>query len=159
MGVGISLDPVARIGPPTGKVVTVLSTVVTPRYFFRIRWLCVEMKVIGEGDMSHIVPVDDLLPEVAERFRALAEPARLQLLRVLTRGEHTVNQLVAETGLGQANVSKHLQLLHQKGFVRRRKVGLFVHYALIDHQAMAWCDAMCEQLRRADADAVPEAPR
>ena len=106
--------------------------------------------------MGGMVRIDDLLPEVAERFRALAEPARLQLLRVLTRGEHTVNQLVSETGLGQANVSKHLQLLYRQGFVRRRKVGLYVHYALTDHQAMEWCDAICEQLRRADAGERPE---
>jgi DNA-binding transcriptional ArsR family regulator len=136
--------------------VTVLSAAVTTRYFPGIHVLCDAMMVIGEEIMGRIVRIDDLLPEVAERFRALAEPARLQLLRVLMRGEHTVTQLVSETGLGQANVSKHLQLLHQQGFVRRRKVGLFVHYTLTDHQAMEWCDAICEQLRRADAGERPE---
>lgn len=100
--------------------------------------------------MEHIERADTLLPQVAKRFRALSEPARLQLLRVLARGELTVNQLVRETGLGQANVSKHLQLLHDLGFVRRRKNGLFVHYALADHQALSWCDAVIEQLRHAE---------
>lgn len=114
-----------------------------------------QMVVIGEGVMGRIARSDDLLPQVAERFRALAEPARLQLLSVLVDGEHTVNQLVSITGLGQANVSKHLQMLHQQGFVRRRKVGLFVHYALTDHQAMEWCDVITEQLRKADAGARP----
>lgn len=113
------------------------------------------MVVIG-GDMGRIVPIEAMLPAVAERFRALAEPARLQLLHVLRTGERTVNELVTETGLGQANVSKHLQRLHQQGFVRRRKVGLYVHYALTDQQAITWCDAIYEQLRHADAGAVPE---
>lgn len=103
--------------------------------------------------MDHSEQGEALLPQVAERFRALSEPARLQLLRVLVRGEHTVNQLVQETGLGQANVSKHLQLLHQLGFVRRRKSGLFVHYALTDHQAVSWCNTVIEQLRHADPGA------
>ena len=45
-----------------------------------------------------------------------------------------VGDLVEETGFGQANVSKHLQLLHSLGFVSRRKEGLFVYYALADKQ-------------------------
>jgi len=52
-----------------------------------------------------------LLHELSERFKALGEPARLQLLAALRQGEHSVSDLVAITGLGQANVSKHLQLL------------------------------------------------
>jgi len=85
---------------------------------------------------------DGVLPVVAERFKALSEPARLSLLRSLQDGEQTVNQLVAGTGLGQANVSKHLQLLHAHGFVKRRKHGLFVHYTLADRQIMKLCELM-----------------
>ena len=58
----------------------------------------------------------DVLALVAQRFRALAEPARLQILQCMRRHEMTVTDLVGETGLGQANVSKHLQLLHAQGF-------------------------------------------
>ena len=48
----------------------------------------------------------DLINLIAERFKALAEPARLQILSVLRARELTVSGLVDETGLGQANVSK-----------------------------------------------------
>jgi ArsR family transcriptional regulator len=67
---------------------------------------------------------------VAERFRALGEPARLHIMNALRAGERTVGELVEATGLGTANVSKHLHLLHAAGFVTRRKEGLFVHYGL-----------------------------
>jgi len=83
---------------------------------------------------------------VAERFKVLAEPARLQILNVLRDGERTVTELVDETGLGQANVSKHLQLLHSLSLVSRRKEGLFVHYALPDECVFQLCDIMCERL-------------
>jgi DNA-binding transcriptional ArsR family regulator len=92
--------------------------------------------------MGRFILSDGVLPLVAERFKALSEPARLSLLSVLQRGERTVNQLVAETGLGQANVSKHLQVLHEHGFVTRRKNGLFVHYMLADRQVMRLCELM-----------------
>jgi DNA-binding transcriptional ArsR family regulator len=83
---------------------------------------------------------------VAERFKALAEPARLQILNTLRGGEMTVGELVETTELGQANVSKHLQLLHSLGFVTRRKEGLFVYYALADKSVFELCDLMCGRL-------------
>ena len=83
---------------------------------------------------------------IAERFKALGEPARLQILNSLRTSERTVGDLVEETGLGQGNVSKHLQLLHGLGFVRRRKEGLFVYYAIADADIFHLCDIMCGRL-------------
>ena len=80
---------------------------------------------------------------VAARFRGLAEPARLRILAELRDGELTVSALVAATGLGQANVSKHLGLLHDLGFVTRRKEGLCVFYGLADGGVDRLCDIMC----------------
>ena len=88
----------------------------------------------------------ELLVLVAERFKALAEPARLQILNALRTGELTVGDLVEQTELGQANVSKHLQLLHALRFVTRRKDGLYVYYALADQSVFRLCDIMCGQL-------------
>jgi DNA-binding transcriptional ArsR family regulator len=87
-----------------------------------------------------------LLIALSERFKALGEPARLQLLNVLRGGERSVTDLVAETGLGQANVSKHLQQLVAAGFVSRRKVGTYVYYALADEAVFALCDLMCSRI-------------
>ncbi|HWE42903.1 MAG TPA: metalloregulator ArsR/SmtB family transcription factor [Gemmatimonadaceae bacterium] len=83
---------------------------------------------------------------VAERFKALGEPARLQILDALRRGELTVSEIIDETGLGQANVSKHLQLLHSLGFVSRRKDGLYVYYSIGDKDVFQLCDIMCGRL-------------
>jgi DNA-binding transcriptional ArsR family regulator len=85
---------------------------------------------------------------VAERFKALAEPARLEILNCLRGGEMTVTELVEETGLGQANLSKHLQFLHAAEFVVRRKEGLYTHYALADRDVFKLCDVMCGRLER-----------
>lgn len=88
----------------------------------------------------------EVLALVAERFKALAEPARLQIMNELRTGELTVGELVEATGLGQANVSKHLQMLHAMQFVSRRKDGLFVYYALADKTVFQLCDIMCGRL-------------
>lgn len=90
----------------------------------------------------------ELLELVAERFRVLSEPARLQLLNVLRDGERTVSDLAEATELGQANASKHLQLLRAHGLVDRRKEGLYVYYRLADPAVFTLCDLMCDQLER-----------
>jgi DNA-binding transcriptional ArsR family regulator len=91
---------------------------------------------------------DRLLEPIAERFKALAEPARLRILRELRGGERTVTELIDATGLNQANLSKHLQLLHAQRFVARRKEGLYVHYRLADEDVFRLCDLVCDRMER-----------
>ncbi|HET7464683.1 MAG TPA: metalloregulator ArsR/SmtB family transcription factor [Longimicrobium sp.] len=90
----------------------------------------------------------ELLDLVAERFKALAEPARLRILNALREREMAVSEIMEATGLGQANVSKHLQLLSGLGFVARRKEGLYVFYRLADDDVFHLCDLMCGRLAR-----------
>lgn len=89
-----------------------------------------------------------MMDQVAERFKALAEPTRLSLLHALQSGEMAVGDLVASTGLSLANASKQLQQLHAAGFVSRRKDGLFVYYALADNDVLALCDLVCGRVLR-----------
>ena len=88
----------------------------------------------------------EMIDLVAERFRALAEPARLHIMQSLRSGEQTVGELVEATGFGTANVSKHLQLLHGAGFVTRRKEGLFVYYGLAGEDVFRLCDIVCGRI-------------
>lgn len=97
--------------------------------------------------MAKLPLTSDILQLIADRFKALAEPTRLEILTCLRNGERTVSELVEESGLGQANVSKHLQILHSQGFVARRKEGLFVYYALADKRVFDLCDVMCDRLQ------------
>jgi DNA-binding transcriptional ArsR family regulator len=90
----------------------------------------------------------DTLRVVAERFKVLAEPARLTVLNELRAGARNVSELIEATGLNQANLSKHLQLLHAHGFVARRRDGAFVIYELADRSVFELCDIMCGQLKR-----------
>ena len=98
--------------------------------------------------MTRLPMTPDLLASISERFKVLSEPARLQLLHALRDGERTVTELVELTGLGQANVSKHLQQLHTHGFVGRRKDGLYTWYRLADRDVFKLCDIVCGRLER-----------
>ena len=85
---------------------------------------------------------------VADRLKVLAESARLSILNELRLGPRNVSELIEATGLNQANLSKHLQLLHTHGFVSRRRDGLFTIYQLADKSVFEMCDIMCGQLKR-----------
>ena len=58
-----------------------------------------------------------------DAFNAVAEPRRRQILDSLARGERPVNDLVAELGLAQPQVSKHLRVLREVGAVGVRDEG------------------------------------
>jgi ArsR family transcriptional regulator len=86
---------------------------------------------------------DELLERVAAKFRMLADPTRLSILRSLLEGERSVGEVVAETGQNQANVSKHLKMLAEGGMVCRRKQGLQVFYAVDDPVIEKLCALVC----------------
>lgn len=89
---------------------------------------------------------DEVLAVIAGRFKVLAEPARLKILHALQPGELTVTDLIRKTGLGQANVSKHLALLAASGMVGRRRERAHVYYMITDPVVFEICEIVCERL-------------
>ena len=89
---------------------------------------------------------EELTLLVAERFKALADPARVRLLNALRDGERSVGELVDDAGLTQANASRHLARLHQLGFVTRQRDGLHILYSLADRDVLKLCDLMCGRI-------------
>lgn len=93
-----------------------------------------------------LIPLADLEP-VAARFRLLGEPTRLQILNLLhAEGELSVQAVSEATGQSQANVSKHLRLLHEGGLVSRRQQGYFVYYGIADPTLAAICTLVCSRI-------------
>lgn len=95
---------------------------------------------------KNLIP-EPLLERVARRFKALSEPIRLQLVNMLqVHGEMSVMDLVETTGHKQANVSKHLGVLHQEGLLKRRKAGTRVYYSIQDPGLGEICSLICQRL-------------
>ncbi|HKB81433.1 MAG TPA: metalloregulator ArsR/SmtB family transcription factor [Thermoanaerobaculia bacterium] len=92
----------------------------------------------------------DLPPEaialVAGRFRVLAEPLRLRILQVLRGGEKNVGELTAALETTQPNVSKHLRVLQEAGFIGRRQEGNNAYWSITDESVFDLCDLVCNAL-------------
>lgn len=95
----------------------------------------------GISKMSPVV-----LSYIADFFKVLSEVSRLQIVCCLKSGEKNVTQIMEETGLGQANVSKHLKLLSQAGIVSRTQVGVSVYYEISNPFLFELCDLVCDSL-------------
>jgi DNA-binding transcriptional ArsR family regulator len=94
--------------------------------------------------MAQLTPA--ALAQVADYFKVLSELSRLQVLCVLKSGSKNVSEIMEVTGLGQANVSKHLKILAQAGIVTRQPKGVTVYYAITDPLIFDLCDLVCQSL-------------
>lgn len=88
----------------------------------------------------------EALELVAERFRILAEPLRLRILQLLRNGEKNVTELTTLLESTQPNVSKHLRVLQEGGFIGRRQVGNNVYCFVTDPTVFELCDVVCTAL-------------
>jgi DNA-binding transcriptional ArsR family regulator len=94
---------------------------------------------------SHALSADQL-GAVAGLFRVLAEPSRLALLQALQAGPLTVTALIDACGMKQANVSKHLAVLHQHQLVKRTPRGAAVEYEIADPIIFSLCNLVCGKI-------------
>ena len=91
---------------------------------------------------------DRAIEQVADFFGAFAVPMRLKILNGLRRGERNVGDLTAEFGCSQANVSKHLSVLAQKGLIAKTLRGTSAFYRIVDPRIYQLCDLVCAQIGR-----------
>ncbi len=89
--------------------------------------------------------------EISPLFQALkvlGESNRLQVLLHLGLECCPVTDIINATGLPQTNVSFHLRVLREAGFVRAERRGPFIYYCLDDpklldilHELKKWLEA------------------
>ena len=84
---------------------------------------------------------------VAARFKVLSEPLRLQILQYLENGESSVTNVTKAVNSTQPNVSKHLKILQDEGFVAKRQEGNTVFYKIADESIFELCDVVCGSLK------------
>jgi DNA-binding transcriptional ArsR family regulator len=68
----------------------------------------------------------------AELFKALAHPARIRVLEVLSDGERSVGDLQPLVGIEASHLSQQLAVLRRARLVTSRKDGASVIYAVKD---------------------------
>ncbi len=104
----------------------------------------IEKTLSADYEMSKFSPT--VLAMIADFFKVLSEVSRLQIVCSLKGSPKNVSQIIEITGLGQANVSKHLKLLTQAGIVTRTQQGVNVVYSIANPLVFPLCDLVCNSL-------------
>ncbi len=109
----------------------------------------------GSSALSSSAP-DLLLPEalageMAELFRALADPTRTRMVYALAQQDMTTTGLAALLGVNAPAVSQHLRLLRTLRLVRPRREGQLVYYSLDDDHIRLLVTLSLSHLREAQA--------
>jgi len=81
-------------------------------------------------------------------MKALSDPNRVKILKMLEKKEFCVCELTAALGLAQPTVSKHLKLLEDAGLVEFCKQGSWVNYRLATSGDSPYAPVMLKQIRK-----------
>ena len=80
---------------------------------------------------------DAMYDGLAKLMKALANPARLEIIEMLSQGEKNVEGIVQATSLTFANASQHLQVLKNNNIVKSRKEKQYVFYSIINDEFLS----------------------
>ena len=105
---------------------------------------------------SRHVAKQRIYEQFARISKALAAPARLELVDLLLQGERSVDALARATGLSVANASQHLQVLAGSRQVESRRDGQRILYRVADASVEALMHALraTAEARLAELDEV-----
>lgn len=77
--------------------------------------------------------------EISEAFRALGDPTRLRILRLVGEAKLNVSEVVSLIGVAQSSVSHHLARLKNLELIREERQASFTYYSLaIDASDPRW---------------------
>jgi DNA-binding transcriptional ArsR family regulator len=95
----------------------------------------------------------------AKVFRALCEPARIEILKLLTLwGRSDVATIAAEVPQHRSVISRHLAQLHEAGFLRREQVGRNVFFEMDGPAVVAQLDDVVDRFRKLVPHCCPGRP-
>ncbi len=68
---------------------------------------------------------------IAQMFNGLADETRVKIVKLLSKGEFTVDELVEFLGVAQSTTSHHLRVLKEANLIRGEKRGRNIYYSLV----------------------------
>ena len=66
--------------------------------------------------------------DIARIFKALSDPRRVRIVKLLQGGEKCACELIEKMGMPQSTLSYHMKVLCRSGIVKRREEGKWTYY-------------------------------
>jgi arsenate reductase/ArsR family transcriptional regulator len=81
-------------------------------------------------------------------MKAVSDPTRVRILKILESGEICVCQIIAVIALSQSTISKHLFLLRTAGLIKDRRDKKWIHYSLDGKSGNPYAGTLLRNIRK-----------
>lgn len=85
--------------------------------------------------------------EFIKVMKALSDPNRVKMIKMLERRTLCVCEMQTALGLAQSTASKHLKILEEAGLITYAKEGLWVNYRLADGSRNPYVSSLLGNMR------------
>ncbi|MDQ7016236.1 MAG: metalloregulator ArsR/SmtB family transcription factor [Gammaproteobacteria bacterium] len=93
---------------------------------------------------TQLMTQDEDIERASRSLKAMSHPLRLKILCTLGDDEVSVQEIVANVGTSQSNISQHLAILRDKGILASRKDANRVYYRVGDARTLRLISMMQE---------------
>lgn len=87
------------------------------------------------------------MKEFVKIMKALSDPNRVKMIKMLQQRVLCVCEITEALGLAQSTASKHLKILEETGLITYSKEGLWVNYRLSDGAKNSYVATLLGNLR------------
>ena len=96
--------------------------------------------------------------EVVKAFKALSDETKLRVLNVLMERECCVCEVMQALDISQSKASRNLSALHDAGFIKLKKEGLWSLYSIDDEASTEYLSDLVKAAKKAleNSDIVAE---
>lgn len=81
-------------------------------------------------DICLIMQTQNYIPMMNDVFKALNDPARREILKMLQKQDMTAGDIASKFDMSAPSISHHLDKLKRAGLVTTVKQGQFIHYSI-----------------------------
>lgn len=87
------------------------------------------------------------MKELVKVFKAVADPNRIRILKMLQQKKMCVCELSAALGITQPSVSRHLAMMKEAGLVRDEREGHWINYQLSEEKVNQYAPVIMEHIK------------
>ena len=89
-----------------------------------------------------------IMKEMVKVFKAVADPNRIRILKMLQQKKMCVCELSAVLGITQPSVSRHLSMLRDAGLVRDERDSQWINYELCEEKVNKYAPVLMGHIRK-----------
>lgn len=98
------------------------------------------------------------IERLAKFLKIISDSNRLKIIWVIGKEEHSVSEIINETGLSQTLVSFHLKILRESDIVKTERRGAFIYYSLMNPNLVDILSSFGEYTLNLTSEIEPDFP-